>query len=419
MAEYIPFITSPKARDLVKKIYSDAQIARVPLDLAEKIALPPALKLWVDPGVDGLDDLEARRPRRDKRDPDKERKSAWYELMKDISGFEEIADPTFTAKPNPKVVQNFVAQLLDRCAKQTNDGWITVPQLPIVSDASRNKINRALAKATGDWTTSRRYSGKLILPLIFTHQNQINGKTQRNPKVAQAGRCYHEAHADGFWVVDSSLTDESGSKTLRNTRLPALIELHQELNDEISSRIRIAGPYWGMNLVLWARNLVDYPAIGVGASYQYFLAGGHAMAPSARAAIAPFRRRLFVQMIEPFNRWLEDAIGVLGPNHPSREELVEVQKYVAEMRKHRSLFSDPEVAREQVAKFYKDWFDLLASTPRGGRAVALFQDLSKAYALGKALHARAKSLPKQPQIPGWDMVRTPESVVEPLMLSCL
>src|SRR6185369_3983755 len=199
----------------------------------------------------------------------------------------------FVETPDQKIVKTFVKELLDRCVKK-KPAWITIPQLPIVKDSARNKINRVLARATGEWKSTNNYSGRLILPLIFTNQNQINGKTQRNPKVTQAARCYHEAHADGFWVVDESLTDESGSKTLRNTRLPALIDLHNELNQEIPSRIRIAGPYWGMNLVLWARGIIDHPAIGVGSSYQYHLAGGTATTPATRIAIAPLRRRVNV-----------------------------------------------------------------------------------------------------------------------------
>jgi len=97
------------------------------------------------------------------------------------------------------------------------------------------------------------FCGRMILPLIFTHQDQINGKTERNPKIQQATRCYHEAQADGFWVVDKTLTDDNGSRTLRNIRFPAIISLHQEINEAIPSKIRVAGPYWGLNLVLWAR----------------------------------------------------------------------------------------------------------------------------------------------------------------------
>src|SRR5690606_1576071 len=110
---------------------------------------------------------------------------------------------------------------------------------------------RALARATGMWKSESSYGGRMILPLVFTHQAQINGKTQRNPKVQSAERCYHDAQADGFWIVDKSLIDDSGSATLRNKRFPGVIALHDEISDRIASKIRIGGPYWGLNLVLW------------------------------------------------------------------------------------------------------------------------------------------------------------------------
>ncbi len=257
-----------------------------------------------------------------------------------------------------------------------------------------------LAKAAGGWKSAHNFSGRLILPLIFTHQNQINGKTERNPKVELGRRCYDEARADGFWVVDASLGDESGSRTLRNTRLPALVALHQELNDKISSKIRIAGPYWGMNLVLWARGLVEHPAIGVGGGFQYFSPGGHAKRARVRLAIGSLRRRVNTSGL---GAWLDDASKTLGTDHPVYAQLQEVRK-----RLHLLVGEDP--ARQQVASVYKKWFDSLAAVPATGRSLALFQDLSAAYALGK-------SLPNLGQNEG--TARRPESVAEPLMLNCL
>jgi hypothetical protein len=175
--------------------------------------------------------------------------------------------------------------------------------------------------------------------------------------------------------------------------------LHQELNDEISSKIKIAGPYWGMNLLLWARGLVDYPAIGVGNAYQYFLAGGHMNAPSTCLAISPLRRRVVVASL---GTWLNEATKILGQNHPAYVEL-------AQMRNQIGWISLADRAREQVAKFYKAWFALLSTTPRDGRPLALFQDLSGAFALGRSL----------PEFVDEGTARRPESVVEPLMLNCI
>jgi hypothetical protein len=398
--EYIPFITSPKALQLVKTTYADAEVVRIPLDIAHKITVPQGIKLWIDPGVDGLDDLGIRRPKPSRNDENKEVSTSWYESMKVIPGFKQIADPGFAAQPKLSLAEEFVNRILDRCLAH-KPLWITVPQLPVVDDSSRNRINRVLAKATAKWRVSRVFSGRLILPLIFTHSTQTQGKTQRNPKIEQAGRNYHEAHADGFWVVDSSFSDESGSKTLRNTRMTSLIQLHQELNNKISSRIRIAGPYWGLNLVLWARRFIEHPAIGVGSTYQYHLAGKHkpGSTPVSRVAVGPLRRRAVAAHTR---LWLERTLKKLGNNHPAHGDLDAIYRKL-------TVLSDYDRAREQVAKFYKSWLDVLAETPPSGRSLALFQDLSTAYAMGKSLQ----------EIPNEGPSRRPESIVEPLMLSCL
>ena len=208
--QYIPFITSPKSLQLVKTIYGDAAAARVPLELVKRLAPPAGLKLWIDPCVDGLDNLEVRLPRADKNDAKKKTSTPWYDGMKKIEGFDKIGDPTFVAKPVSKVVDKFVSTILDRCLEH-KPALITVPQLPVVHDSSRNKINRALAKATAEWrATAREFSGRLIFPLVLTHPIQTHSKTDRNKKVEQARRNYHDAHADGLWVVDASFSDEVG-----------------------------------------------------------------------------------------------------------------------------------------------------------------------------------------------------------------
>lgn len=394
MAEHIPFISGEDGGKLVKKIYPASEIVRMPLERASKFLeyRSPTARVWIDPGVDGLDDLSTRGSIGNT-------KNTWFEFMKSLPHFGQMGSPAFHAKPNASEVFAFVKAVMDRCATH-KPAWMTVPQLPLTGDASRNKINRDLAAATGKWKSSHGFNGRLILPIVVTHQEQISGKTARNPKVQHAERCYHDAQADGFWVVDKSLADDSGSGTLRVKRFPAVIGFHQELNDRISSKIRIAGPYWGLNLVLWARGLADYPAIGVGSGYQFFLSGGHATTPSVRLVLPSLRRRVVVG--PTLKVWLDQAIATLAPSHPAHAEF-------SEIRRNLTVLSQKERAREQVAKTYKDWFDAIASAPKAGRSMALFQDLSSAYALGKSL----------PELPDEGTARRPEAVVEPLMLSCL
>lgn len=388
MADHIPFITSRQALKLARSIYGDSSVVRVGLDLAAKLNPDRnRVKLWIDPGFDGLHDLPSRLI-----------DSAWYKIISSIQDFEELSKPAFIGKPKPDIVQTFVNALLDRCLKH-NPQWITVPQLPAVNDSVRNKINRELARATGKWKSSGKFAGRLILPLIFTHPEQTRGKTQRNPKLEQAHRCYDESQADGIWTVDTSIPEETRSVTIRNTRFKANIDLHKELNDTIPSRIRIAGPYWGMNLLLWARGLIDYPAIGIGSTYQYYMPGGHANPPSARLAISPLRRRVNVEQLNP---WLTETLKIIGTSHPDFQELDRIRRQL-------TVLSDEDTARLQVATFYKRWFDTIAATPAGGRSLGLFQDLSRAFALGRSL----------PDFVTEDAARNAESVVEPLMINCL
>jgi hypothetical protein len=394
MADHIPFVTSTEGVKLVNRHYADSEIVRVPLDRAVSLIaeLRTGTRVWVDPCVDGMDNLEMRRGQ-------PERETSWFAFMSAFPKFEVVGHADYHKRPLRSDVAAFVAQILDVCAKH-NPAWITVPQIPVVSGPTRNKINRLLAEETGNWKTNSGFSGRLILPVVVTNQKQITGKTARNPKVEQAVRCYNSAHADGFWVVDTSLVDDNGSPTLRSKRFPAIISLHEELNERISSAIRIAGPYWALNLALWARGIVDYPAIGVGSGYQYHLAGGIATTPSARIALPSLRRRVGV---DPSLRvWLDAAVAKLGPSHPARSEF-------SRLRNALELVSQVDQARLQVTKFYKRWFEILATTTKEGRSLALFQDLSAAYTLGKSL----------PDLANEGTARRPEAIAETLLFSCL
>jgi hypothetical protein len=394
MADHIPIITGDEAGNLIQHSFADSTVVRIPLDRATrfKALVPGKAKLWVDPCFDGCDNIEARRSKPDD-------KNAWFDFMSKLPHFEKFAQPSFLAKPSQTEINSTVKELLNRCAA-FKPAWITVPQLPTTDGSDRNKVNRVLAKAAGKWKSSSGFSGRLILPLVFMHQKQLNKKTERNPKVQQAEKCYHDAQADGFWVVDQSLIDDCGSGTLRSKRFPGIIALHEELNDRIPSKIRMGGPYWGLNLVLWAKGLIEFPLIGVGSGYSYFLSGGKSRTASARIAIPALRRR--VKVTPNLGTWFDMAIAKLATSHPAHSEFLS-------LRKNLTVLADPSRSREQVAAFYKNWFDGLASGPAAGRSMALFQDLSAAYALGKSL----------PPFDDEGTARRPEAVAEPLMLGCL
>lgn len=397
MADHIPFITGPEGGDLAKRVYSDSDVARIPLDRAQQFRnlLPAGAKLWIDPCLDGVHNLIKQRGSKKDRQPD----GSWFDLMRGLPNFEKICRPAYHAKPDAAEVHSFVKEVMNRCAAH-RPAWITVPQLPLIGDSARNKINHELAVATGRWKVSSGFAGQLILPLVFTSQNQVNLKTDRNRKVPQAERCYRLAQADGFWVVEITLNDEKGLSTLRK-RFSGVIALHEELNARMPSRIRIAGPYWGLNLVLWARNLVDCAAIGIGSGYQYLLPGGPARASRNRLMLAPLRRR--ANYGPPLKNWLDEVAETLSPSHPAHAKFSPIRRQYAAL-------SDESQARRQVAVNYKQWFDTIATVPKAGRSMALFQDLSAAFALGRSL----------PRLgPTEKAARRPDAVAEPLMLSCL
>ena len=240
MADHIPFVTSEHGVKLINRHYSDSEIVRVQLDRATPLLthLRTGARVWLDVGVDGMDNLEIRRRQQGKE-------SSWFALMRKFPKFDLMGDADYHKRPLRSDVAAFAASVLDACV-QHNPAWITVPQLPIVSGPARNKINRLLAEETGNWKSKNGFSGRLIFPVVVTNQKQITGKIARNPKVEQAVRGYDMSQADGFWIVDSSLVDDNGSPTLRSKRFPAVIGLHEELNARMSSAIRIAGPYWAL-----------------------------------------------------------------------------------------------------------------------------------------------------------------------------
>lgn len=398
MAEYIPFITSEEGAKLSKQFYADSDIVRVPLLQARRFIsmIGPTSKIWLDPCIDGLDNIETRRSK-----PKPEKKiNRWFDFTKNFAHFEEMGRPDFQKNPDKSIINVFVKAVLNKCAEY-KPAWITVPQLPLISNSDRNKINRALAEVTGKWRSDSGYSGQLILPIVFTHKEQLKGKTERKPKIEQAARCYNDSSADGYWVVDSDLTDDEGSVSLRKKRYDNIIDLHEILRDKISSQIKIAGPYWGLNLVLWVRGLVDYPAIGVGSGYQYFLSGRpYGRQASIKLAISSLRRR--AEIGSEFKEWIKTVLSTLSPSHPVRAELYD-------LKTNYSMYEQEDVAKQQIVKFYKHWIDGIAAVPKAGRSMALFQDLSASYVLGKSL----------PEMRWEGTTRRPESVVEPLMLSCL
>ena len=232
MANHIPFVNTQEDCYFLKKYYMDSYIVRVSLEKIDSIKsqLPRDIPLWVDASIDGCHyHLE------------KEAKPI-PTYIQSLEEHEVLATRSAISRFEYRRLKVFANDVLNKCF-QVKPTWITIPQLPIVEDASRNKINTAFAKAAHEWKFKAQFKGKLILPLIFTNQRQLAGKTEWRPRVDLALKRYYKGDADGIWIVDSSLSDQLGTRTFRD-RFPALIDLHKYIcSSWPKGTIIVAGPY--------------------------------------------------------------------------------------------------------------------------------------------------------------------------------
>jgi hypothetical protein len=401
IADHIPFIFSQADCRMLKTLYRDSVIARISLQTKDKTVcqIPQGIGLWVDGAVDGLHGWKPQRTTKEGKLT--KRYEAYDEYIKTFPGHDRIGDAEFQRKPQNDVVKQFVEAILDLCRDLSPEPiWLSVPQLPMVSNASRNKINRLLAQSAAEWKRVRKYTGKLILPVIFTHSKQVNLRTLKKCELVL--ECFKHADAQGVWVVDSTMDDQEGSGSLE-ARFQGLIKFHQELSGLLpSDAIRIGGPYWGMNLILWSRGLIHNPAIGLGSAYRYRIPGPAPSPGKYRVALSPLRRQALAS--EKLDAWVAKALTTIPSGDAAHAELEDLSR---NLRRLRLL---PDAPKVQVAKFYKDWFNSLSSLPQNGRALALFQDLSKAFVLGRSL---------QPLPADEKTARRPERVAQQLMLNCL
>lgn len=392
MSYHIPFVFGTSDCKLVTEMYADSEIVRVPLDKASTLttALPPDAKIWVDPLIDGLYPSISAQDQK------------WQVYIGKYANWNSFYDKQFIAKPNQPLLADFVSNIMLQSVSGQAD-YVTVPQLPLTNDTANHKINRDLAAATRTWVENNNSNVQLILPIILTNQQQLNKKTDRNNRIKNATTCYVQSGAHGYWVVDQSLSDHKASKTFRE-RYRGIIDFHDELNAALNSPpLRIGGPYWGLNLVLWAKGLITHPAIGIGRGYQYFFSGGIQTQSKTRIALTPLRRLAIAQ--PELRQWIDKALEKLNSDSKAYQDFYAIRNRLSH------LLAVKEAARRQIAQSYKDWYNHIESTSPAGRALALYQDLSTAYVLGKSLHL---------QLPSTEApARRPEQVAEILMMQCL
>jgi hypothetical protein len=394
MLDCLPFVGSDSDTRLLRKYYSEARATRVLLP-----ALRPTRNavghyhhtLWIDSGIDGYHVLLTRKRVFD----------TWKAYVGQFKENVVLGDPSFVEKPSYHRMEDFVFSVMDHCMS-FHPAWITVPQLPVVEGTGRNRINRLLAQATAKWRLRGGFAGQLVVPIIFTHQDQLKGRTEWRNTLSTAEKCYADAGATFLWVVDSTLEDQK-CRAAYGKRFDALIRFHEDLRAARPEANVIAGPYWGMNLVLWARRLCDYPAVSLGTGYRYMISGAFAkQARRFHVALQPLRRWALAS--PELERWLKEAC-----KRTSEADVARVQ-FEGLSRDLRSRLTTKRAAKEQVARAYEAWIRGIHDVVPEGRTLALYQDLSSAYVLGKQL----PSLPRS-EAPG----REPGKVAEQLMLHCL
>ena len=121
-----------------------------------------------------------------------------------------------------------------------------------------------------------------------------------------------------------------------------------------------------------------------------------------RVSLTPLRR-LAVNTPE-LDNWLSKALKKLDADSTAHAALKELKSKLA-------VLNDSVNARRQVAVAYIRWLEKLELTPRAGRALALYQDLSDAFVTGRRISLRLPLSEKS--------ARHPERVAQQLMLNCL
>ncbi|WP_417377067.1 hypothetical protein [Gimesia maris] len=423
-SEYIPFISSKKDKKRFDQLFSDSVCARIRLNLESEITKlsEDNIPLWIDSTFDGFsffqdtkksggfEDYLTEREKYDKKGGAFEpRRNDFIDLMakidsqrdKEIKSADLFCNNEFRQKPNQTKVNIYVSRLLDYCY-QYEPECISVPQIPVSEGTELNKINNSLVKASIAWRDNSHFNGQLILPLIFTKRAHMKGKVEWRPKVDKAIQHCRNLNLQGMWVVNTDIEDWKGS-TAQTKAFSSLVEMHQYIREHLPENVKkIAGPYWGLNLVLWSRNLIDYPAMNLGTSHKYYLPGSLSKSGNTRMPLIPLRRLAVVSA--ELREWLASTIKKLDESDENRKIFSELEK------KFDFFLSRSENAQYEIAKFQKQWFKSIQSKKRESRAITLFQDLSEAYALG----SRLEDLPADEK-PG----KKPGAIAEHLMLQCL
>lgn len=377
------FVDSKDDIELMKALYRTPGMVRVALFQARELV--PQLggaPLWIDPAFDSFP-----RPGAD---------TDWGAFYRESAAWKWLTDGDFVKKPAAARVRELLLPVLEQ-AMALSPAWLSIPQVRVGEGGEHNRLNRVLAEETGAILRTGGFRGKAILPIILSLERQSATRAAR----ARCGVAANlgAAGADGIWLVDAGLDDEAGTPGSER-RFKGLIELHDEI-DALDPSIMVAGPYWAFGLVVWARGFATHVATGLGAGYHYHAPGLVARRePLARLAVRSLRKR--VRAPGSLRDWLAGCLEELDEADDRRPELEELKKRFAQLVH--------DGGRRQVASSWRDWFAEVAELSPPSRPLALYQEFSRAYLLGKAL-------PPVPSETG--SARKPYQPAQQLMLHCV
>ena len=381
---------------------------RVDLKNAETVIgrLPAGTPLWLDVGVDALHRCDKMR-------------NDWKAYLEGFPGGDSLVKCELSSVPHKTLIQRFVDASFEKCTEH-DPLWLSIPQVPVIQgvEKSRNSVNRLFATAAEDWRQRRGFGGKLMLPVIVAHKDALNSKTNaRNQKLKEIKSALARCNPDGVWVVNADLNDEEGSRPNEHNRLPGLVDFHSELRLALEGidpkPVVLAGPYWAMNLVLWARGLVDFPVIGLATGFRYYVPGAPLSQAKERVALRPLRRR--AEAVPELKAWIEAAAGKLAGHAGTVRGAAGMGGWLAQsaedftgLARSYDRLKD-EIAHRQVARFYKEWLDSIEAVPPDMRGIFLYQAFSAADVVGRI----AGNLPEgvNPRHPG--------RLARQYMLNCL
>ena len=75
--------------------------------------------------------------------------------------------------------------------------------------------------------------------------------------------------------------------------------------------------------------------------------------------------RRWVRVESGFQSWLKKAVSEIGSGEGAYTDIVYLRD------NYNTLKNNKQLCREQIAKFYKNWFDEIEASPAAGRALAL------------------------------------------------